>query len=110
VLAGESWNLPGELGMYCAGHPRAYSLGPLRGERHSQYELWPGPLDRPEEFRGRTFVVVGTLTPEMASGFQRVEPPRPVVYAEHGQPVAGWWLTVCRGFRGFPAAGKARKY
>jgi hypothetical protein len=112
VLAGGSWNIPGELGLYCAGHPQAYSLGLLCGERHSQYDLWPGPLGQPDAFRGRTFLVVGTLTGEMASGFTRVEPARAVVYTEKGQPVAAWWLTVCHGFRGFPAVapGKPGKY
>ena len=27
VLAGLSWNMPGEIGFYCDGHPKTYSLG-----------------------------------------------------------------------------------
>src|SRR5262249_18330004 len=60
VLAGLRWDVPGLLGFYCEGHPRAYSLGLVLGiDRRSQYDLWhPNPTDDPEAFRGRTFVIV----------------------------------------------------
>jgi 4-amino-4-deoxy-L-arabinose transferase-like glycosyltransferase len=103
VLACCSWTLPGELGVYCAGHPQAYSLGLLLGERHSQYDLWPGPLEDGAAFRGRTFLIVGGLHPALEQAFGRVERPHAVPYAEGGGPIAAWTLTVCRDFRGrFP--------
>jgi hypothetical protein len=108
VLAGVNWTLPGELGLYCKGHPQAYSLGPVGGDRHSQYDLWPNPLTDGERFRGRTFVVVGDLTPELKEGFEVVWPTRFVTHWKRKQPVSVWPITVCTGFRGrFPApAGK----
>jgi hypothetical protein len=107
VLAGCSWNLPGELAVYCAGHPQAYSLGGVMGERYSQYDLWRGPLSHVEAFRGRTFLIVGGLPPEVYQAFRQVGPTSTVVHREKGQPIAAWPVTVCRGFRGFPA-GKPR--
>jgi hypothetical protein len=100
VLAGASWTTPGELGAYCAGHPQAYSVGPLLGERHSQYDLWPNPIADGERFRGRTFLVVGSVSDPMRAAFEEVWPGPAVVYRVRGQPVTGWVLTVCRGFRG----------
>jgi Dolichyl-phosphate-mannose-protein mannosyltransferase len=104
VLAASSWALPGELGVYCAGHPQAYSLGLAMGDRHSQYDLWPNPLDDVEAFRGRTFIVVGWVSAEGQSAFDRVEAPREVLYIEKGRPVAAWTITVCHGYRGFAKA------
>jgi 4-amino-4-deoxy-L-arabinose transferase-like glycosyltransferase len=108
VLAGCSWNMPGELGVYCAGHPQAYSLGGVMGERYSQYDLWAGPLSRAEDFRGRTFVIVGGLPPNVSKAFKQVGPVRTVVYREKGQPIAAWPVAVCRGFKGFPKEEKPR--
>jgi hypothetical protein len=101
VLAGVAWTTPGELGVYCAGHPQAYTLGLLQGDRHSQYDLWANPIDHPELFRGRTFLVVGPIGPGLEAGFERVEAPRQVRYEVAGRPVVGWTLHVCHGFKGF---------
>jgi 4-amino-4-deoxy-L-arabinose transferase-like glycosyltransferase len=102
VLAGASWSLPGELGFYCAGQPVAYSVGPPLGDRRSQYDLWrPNPVNDPEAFRGRTFIVVGVSGVVLREAFDQVEPSRVFTYREAGQPVAMWPITVCRGFRGF---------
>jgi hypothetical protein len=106
VLAGVSWSQPGELGVYCAGHPQAYSLGLALGDRHSQYDLWPGPLADVAGFRGRTFIVVGADA-RLGQAFDHVDPPQVVTYAEAGRPVACWLVTVCRGYHGFPTGGEA---
>ena len=101
VLAGTDWALPGEIGFYCAGHPAVYSVGPVLGDRHSQYDEWhPNPVDDPECFVGRTFVIVGGF-PTALGGFDSIDEPRTVTHYEQGQPVASWTVTVCRGFRGF---------
>jgi 4-amino-4-deoxy-L-arabinose transferase-like glycosyltransferase len=110
VLAASSWALPGELGAYCSGRPQAYSVGRALGDRHSQYDLWPGPLSDPEAFRGRTFVLVGGLSPELRAAFAEVGPPRTVAYAEGEQLIAVWQVTVCRGFRGLRPAGESGHY
>jgi 4-amino-4-deoxy-L-arabinose transferase-like glycosyltransferase len=103
ILAGANWTLPGELGVYCKGHPQAYSLGPVTGDRHSQYDLWDSPFTDGERFRGRTFVVVGDLSPELMAAFEVVWPTRWVEHYKRGQRVAVWPITVCTGFRGrFP--------
>jgi hypothetical protein len=103
VLAATSWALPGEVGFYCAGHPTVYSVGPVLGDRRSQYDLWrPNPVDDPAEFVGRTFVIVGGFPTDGGAAFDTIEAPRTVTHYEQGQPVASWTVTVCRGFRGFP--------
>jgi hypothetical protein len=111
VLAGLRWDTPGLLGFYSHGHPQAYTFGQALGvDRHSQYDLWhPNPADDAQAFLGRTFLVVGAGAPPgaLARAFDSVGPPRQIVYHEGGRPLARWYVTVCRGFRGFdPAARK----
>ncbi|MGH7171917.1 MAG: glycosyltransferase family 39 protein [Gemmataceae bacterium] len=102
VLAGSTWSMPGLLGVYCAGHPQAYSLGPVMGDRHSQYDFWFNPLDHGAAFQGRTFVVVNGDEDVLRTAFVRVETTE-VKHEERGQPIASWRLSVCRVFRGsFP--------
>jgi 4-amino-4-deoxy-L-arabinose transferase-like glycosyltransferase len=103
VLAGNVWNVPGELGFYCQGHPAVYSLGPVLGDRHSQYDLWrPNPVADPALFVGRTFVYVGHITDAMPQAFERIEPSQEVTCMQGEQVVSRWYVTVCRGYRGFP--------
>jgi hypothetical protein len=109
LLAASSWALPGELGFYCAGHPVVYSLGLPLGDRHSQYDLWhPNPVDDSRAFLGRTFILVGNPAPSLFKAFAQVEPSNTITHMEHGQKVAIWGVTVCRGFRGFPATSAAQ--
>jgi hypothetical protein len=112
VLAATSWAVPGQLGCYCAGNPTVYSLGLAVGDRHSQYDIWrPNPLADPERFARRTFILVGPAGELVREAFEVVEPPQRVVYAERGQPIAAWGITVCRGYRGFPQRdGQKRAY
>lgn len=101
ILAGYNWSVPGALGVYCAGHPQAYSIGLLQGDRHSQYDLWHNPIDDPQSFLGRTFIIVGYLGPRTMAGFERVDPPFEITYHENGRGLAGWPIFICRNFRGF---------
>jgi hypothetical protein len=101
ILATNSWSLPGELGIYCAGHPQAYSIGVMQGDRHSQYDFWTNPIDQPDAFVGRTFLVVGGILDPVKGAFDRVEPAIRVTHRAGGRPVAGWVVQVCHGFRGF---------
>ncbi len=106
VLAGTSWALPGEIGFYCAGHPTVTSVGPVLGDRRSQYDEWhPNPFDDPQEFAGRTFVIVGGY-PTALGGFDSFDEPRTVTHFEQGQPVASWTIVVARGFCGLGRHGK----
>ena len=102
VLAGCGWSLPGELGVYCEGKPTVYSIGLLQGDRHSQYDFWPGPIDKPEPYLGKTFIIVGGPGPRVCEAFESIEPAIWVEHRENGRPIAGWWVHVCRGFKGFP--------
>jgi hypothetical protein len=101
-LAGGLWNLPGELGFYCQGHPQAYSIGLALGDRHSQYDLWHNPLDDAGSFTGRTFIVVGGNGRVLAKAFDRVEVANRFQFRVGPYPVAEWFVHVCHGFKGFP--------
>ncbi|HEY7331301.1 MAG TPA: glycosyltransferase family 39 protein [Gemmataceae bacterium] len=102
VLAGNSWVLPGELGVYCAGHPQAYSLGPIMGDRHSQYDFWLNPIDHGAAFQGRTFIVVNGNAKPLREAFATVDSME-VMHWEKGQPITSWRISVCRNFKGhFP--------
>ena len=110
VVTAVRWDLPGQLGFYCAGHPPVYSLGLIMRDRHSQYDLWrPNPLDDAQVFFGRSFVFVGMGDPErqFATAFDSVEPRRDVTYREHGQAIGKWSIWVCHGFKGFDPALRA---
>ncbi len=104
-IVGSNWSLPGELGVYCAGHPQAYSLGDMLQDRHSQYDFWPGPgkerdLDL---FKGKTFIAVNVFEKDVATlapAFDQIEPARIVEYREGGQVLSLWSVTVCRGYKG----------
>src|SRR5262249_52751077 len=64
VLAATSWSLPGEIGFYCDDHPTVYNVGGVQGERHNQYDFWrPNPVADASHFLGRTFVIVGPVSP-----------------------------------------------
>lgn len=103
LIAAGSWSLPGEIGFYSEGHPTVYSLGSGLGDRRSQYDLWhPNPVDDPEDFAGRTFILVGIAPYTVRNAFDQVEPLRWVRHEENGHPIAVWGITVGRGFRGLP--------
>jgi 4-amino-4-deoxy-L-arabinose transferase-like glycosyltransferase len=107
VLVGGNWTLPGVLGVYCAGHPQAYSIGPIQGDRHSQYDLWLNPIANGDAFQGRTFIIVNGDEAVFRAAFATVDTME-VMHREHGQPIASWRLSVCRDFRGsFPQPPKA---
>jgi hypothetical protein len=104
ILAGSGWNLPGLIGFYCKGHPTVYSLGLALGDRHSQYDFWrPNPISDAEEFTGKTFLLIAPGPYTLHGFFDSVEA-HPVLHFEQGQPVAGWYILVCRGFHGFGAS------
>jgi 4-amino-4-deoxy-L-arabinose transferase-like glycosyltransferase len=110
VLAGCSWNMPGELGVYCAGHPQAYSIGLSMGDRHSQYDLWKNPVANGDDFKGRTFLIINGDEKQLRQAFRAVTTTE-VKHAERGQPISSWRLSVCRDFRGhFPPRQDARRY
>jgi 4-amino-4-deoxy-L-arabinose transferase-like glycosyltransferase len=107
-LAGGGWTIPGELGFYCQGHPVVYSFGLALGDRHSEYDLWrPNPLMDINEFRGKSFVFVGEISPDvLRAAFEAVEEPVVVTHYQEGEPVARWTVLVCRGYRGFGDVGE----
>ncbi len=101
MLAGIYWNLPGEIGFYCEGHPKTYSLGPYICERVNQYDLWrPNPIADAPIFAGQTFVVVNGHGATLRGYFREVALAKTVVYREQGVPVASWTIWVCRGYAG----------
>lgn len=111
VVAAMTWTIPGELGFYCRGHPTVYTFGPALADRHSQYDLWrPNPAADAQVFRGRTFVYVGDIAPELQQAFDRADPPVEVVASDGGTPVADWRVRVLRGFRGFPDGERGAGY
>ena len=101
VICGNRWSTTGVLGFYCKGHPQAYCLGPVLGDRHSQYDFWLNPFDHPEQFKGKTFVVVDGVESALREAFDSIDPPVEFKYSEYGQPIAKWNLLVCRNFKGF---------
>lgn len=103
-IAADRWWMPGELGVYCQGHPTVYSFGPVYRERHSQYDLWrPNPVDDSDAFVGKTFILVVETTQPLDESFDQLGERRLVVHNERGQPVSRWFVTIARGYRGCPS-------
>jgi hypothetical protein len=101
LLAGNAWTLPGELSFYCQGHPGVYSLGLGLGDRWSQFDLWrPNPVLDPNNFRGKTFILVGVPSDALREAFPGGVSMVPVIYEEKGQPIAFWNILVCRDYQG----------
>src|SRR4029077_14236462 len=87
ILAASRWNLAGELGFYCQGQPTVFCLGPVLGDRQSQYDMWrPNPLADPNRFWGRTFILVNCGEQALVHAFDRLEAPITVTHSERGQP------------------------
>jgi hypothetical protein len=100
-LAAERWTQAGEVAFYCDAQPRVYCFGGLLGDRDSQYDLWrPNPCADPEQFKGRTFVVVGTGLERLQDAFEQFDVIRTVTYRTDGHPIAEWTIAVGRRFRG----------
>jgi hypothetical protein len=100
-LAGAAWILPGELAFYCHGHPIVYSFGSALGERHSQYDLWrPNPVDDPDAFVGKTFIIVGGSESLFHDSFEQILTLSEVIHVEDGQPINRWSLLVGYRFHG----------
>ena len=111
ILAGSGWSIPGEIGFYCDGQPKVYSLGFALGDRHSQYDLWrPNPLADAQQYLGKTFLVVGGHQESLQQAFERVEPTQWVYYRENGLEIAAWPVTVAHGYKGFAHLAKNRVY
>jgi hypothetical protein len=111
IIAGSAWSTPGELGFYCQGHPKAFSLGPYFGDRHSQYDLWrPNPISDAQVFRGKTFVVVSDHEPTLRQAFDQVSQAKLVMYRENDVPIAVWNIWICRGFRGIEMSWKTGRF
>jgi hypothetical protein len=102
IIAGERWTLSGELAFHCDRQPTVYCVGQAFNDRESQYDLWrPNPVADIEQFRGRTFVVVGLDLERLRPAFEAFEPIRTSVYREQGTAIATWSIAVGHGFRGW---------
>lgn len=102
VIAASRWYYASEIAFY-GGRLDVYSLGPLVADRQSQFDVWrPNPMCDPAEFAGKTFIFVDVRMPqeEIEQAFEHVQTVREVAYQENGQPIARWYLAVCRGYRG----------
>lgn len=102
ILCGNRWSTTGILGFYCQNHPQAFCLGPVLGDRHSQYDFWENPFDNPDKFKGKTFLVVDGVENALAPAFGSIEPPIEHIHLENGEPIARWTILICRNFKGFP--------
>lgn len=101
-IATTFWNLSGEVAFYCEGHPTVYCIGTAIGQRMSQYDLWrPNPIWNVDSFRGRTFILIGDLAPELATGFDHIESTHKIWYQEGKHPICYWNISIARGYRGF---------
>jgi 4-amino-4-deoxy-L-arabinose transferase-like glycosyltransferase len=110
MIAAANWWLPGELAFYCQGHPTVYSLGPALGDRHSQYDLWrPNPILDPDQYRGRTMIFVGEISPGLRESFAEIDPPQVFTFCDGGYPLASWTIIVCRDFLGVTYSGSSNR-
>ncbi|HQR42238.1 MAG TPA: glycosyltransferase family 39 protein, partial [Gemmatales bacterium] len=97
LLLGSNYSYTAALAFHLKGQPTVYSLGPVGGSRHSQYDLWrPNPLHDPEQFVGRDAIIVGDITPQIRAAFEVVEKSQVVKATQLGLVIAEWNVTVAR--------------
>lgn len=111
VIACGSWHQVGEVGFYAAGHPEVFCLGPIMGERYSQYDLWrPNPVADSAKFLGKTFIMVAIDPAKVKDAFASIEPAIQVEHRTMDQPVNHWVVYIGHDFRGFSTANQTRRY
>jgi 4-amino-4-deoxy-L-arabinose transferase-like glycosyltransferase len=111
ILAASGWNMPGLLGFYCENHPVVYTVGPVFGDRRSQYDFWrPNPILDGSQFLGRTFLIISPTPLGVTEAFDSVELRRVMCHMENGKPLGEWVILVCRGYHGFSHLAKNRGY
>ena len=103
-----------ELAFYVPGQPRTYVAGTcftgLDREPFSQYDIWPDrSLARPE-LRGRDFLYVGAMKPELRRAFAHVRRLDDVEVRRRGLLVRRLETWACRDFAGMTWPGWEGKY
>ena len=115
VITGR-YDTSSSLAFYLPGQPFVFSIGSAIGERHSQYDLWPGLNERKPSgelrYSGRPAVIVNVGNNEghdwihevITPAFDHVDPPEDVPVYVDG--VLLWHVTVMRGygFMGMPVS------
>jgi hypothetical protein len=105
----DAYEVASEIAFYCPGEPTVYSVQSVLGDRRSQYDLWPNPIDDPARFVGRPCIYVGTPDPLLTGGDAAITAAlvgarrvRTVEYCLGEHTVQLWPVFVARTFRGFP--------
>ena len=115
----DDYQVASEIAFYCPGEPTVYCIQSALGDRLSQYDLWPGPLNEPASFIGRPCLLVGTVpdndTPisrAARAALPNLELLRTVEYTQGGHLLRVWPIYRCPAFAGFPtgSAPAATKY
>jgi hypothetical protein len=97
LLLGSNYSYTAALAFHLKDQPTVYSLGPVGGSRHSQYDLWrPNPLHDPGQFVGRDAIIVGDITPQIRAAFESMEKSQVVKATHLGLVIAEWNVTVAR--------------
>ena len=101
IVAVTEWTIAGELSFHLPDRPTVYTLGRLVRDRFCQCDLIePHPFATPQPFVGKTFIIVGYLSTELADLFADVGPVQEICHWEGAMPIRGWRVQICTGYRG----------
>lgn len=92
------------MGFYTDKHYPSYFINV--GQRHNQYDFWPGIAG----FVGRNAVFVGRMIEPLAKSFERVEPQPPLRIIRSGIEIKRFDIYKCYGFKGWNPPEKKRRY
>lgn len=111
ILATDRWNIAGQIGFYSPDKPHVLSVGRATGDRYSQYDLWkPNPIDTAQDYLGKTFIMIGEPKDEYPLAFEKLDPPIRLEYRENGELIAWWYISIGKGYQGFPTKVKSGRY
>jgi undecaprenyl-diphosphatase len=102
------------MAFYAEEHPETYCINV--GQRHSQYDFWPGIVadgaQGDKGFQGRNGIFVPEVMPGfgLSPAFQRVEPVEPLNIVRCGVLVKKFQIYKCYGFKGWTPPTTQPKY
>ena len=114
ILA-DDYTVASEIAFYCPGHPDVYCVQSVLGDRRSQYDLWPNPVDDRDQFVGRPCIYVGKLHRALsnpddpaAGALPNLQRERIVEYRVGEHRLQIWSVYWCERFAGLASGDRER--
>jgi hypothetical protein len=117
LVISRRYDVSSSLAFYLPGQPFVFSIGSALGERHSQYDLWPGLNERTASgelrYSGRPAVIVNAgnradVERVIVPAFDRVDPAEDVPVSVEGVVLERVSVIRAYGFMGMPVTATSK--